>query len=54
MTQDDRRDTRFKEQRPRPRVLWRTMQHITASPGKVGDVARAALVLIRFEHGYIK
>src|SRR5262245_5786618 len=32
---------------------WRTLQHITASPGKIGDIARAALVLTHFEHGYI-
>ena len=33
---------------------WRTLQHITASPGKICDIARAALVLTHFEHGYIK
>ena len=33
---------------------WRTLQHITASPGKIGDIARAALVLTHFEYGYIK
>jgi hypothetical protein len=33
---------------------WRTLQHITASPSKIGDIARAALVLTHFEHGYIK
>lgn len=32
---------------------WRTLQHITASPGKIGDIVRAALVLTQFEHGYI-
>jgi DDE superfamily endonuclease len=32
---------------------WRTLQHITASPGKIGAIARAALVLTHFEHGYI-
>jgi DDE superfamily endonuclease len=32
---------------------WRTLQHITASPGKISDIARAALVLTHFEHGYI-
>ena len=31
---------------------WRTLQHITASPGKIGDITRAALVLTHFEHGY--
>jgi hypothetical protein len=33
---------------------WRTLQHITASPGKIGDIARAALVLTHFEYAYIK
>ena len=33
---------------------WRTLQHITASPGKIGDIARAALVLTHFEYRYIK
>jgi hypothetical protein len=32
---------------------WRTLQHITVSPGKIGDITRAALVLTHFEHGYI-
>jgi hypothetical protein len=32
---------------------WRTLQHITASPAKIGDIARAALVLTHFEYGYI-
>jgi hypothetical protein len=32
---------------------WRTLQHITASPSKIGDIARAALVLTHFEHRYI-
>jgi len=32
---------------------WRTLRHITASPGKIGNIARAALVLTHFEHGYI-
>jgi DDE superfamily endonuclease len=31
---------------------WRTHQHITASPSKIGDITRAALVLTHFEHGY--
>ena len=31
----------------------RTLQHITASPSKTGDIARAALTLTHFEHGYI-
>ena len=33
---------------------WRTLQHVTASPSKIGDIARAALVLTHFEYGYIK
>ena len=32
---------------------WRTLHHITASPSKIGDIARAALVLTHFEHGHI-
>jgi DDE superfamily endonuclease len=32
---------------------WRTLRHVTASPSKIGDIARAALVLTHFEHGYI-
>jgi hypothetical protein len=31
---------------------WRTLRHITASPSRIGDIARAALVLTHFEHGY--
>ena len=27
---------------------WRALQHITLSPGKIGDIARAALVLTHF------
>jgi hypothetical protein len=33
---------------------WRTLKHVTASPSKIGDIARAALVLTHFEHGHIK
>jgi len=33
---------------------WRTLQHITASPSKIGGIARAALVLTHFAYGYIK
>ena len=32
---------------------WRALQHITLSPSKIGDIARPALVLTHFEHGYI-
>jgi hypothetical protein len=27
---------------------WRVLQHVTASPGKIGGIARAALVLTPF------
>ena len=33
---------------------WRTLQHVTASPSRIGDIARATLVLTHFEYGYIK
>jgi len=29
---------------------WQTLQNVTASPGKIGLIARAALVLVLFEH----
>jgi hypothetical protein len=29
---------------------WQTLQHVTMSPGKIGQTARAALVLTLFEH----
>lgn len=32
---------------------WRTLQHITLSPSRVGDIAKAALVLTHVEHGKI-
>ena len=32
---------------------WRAPHHVTPSPSKIGDIARAALVLTHFEHGYI-
>jgi hypothetical protein len=32
---------------------WRALQHVTACPSRIGDIARAALVLTHFEHGYI-
>jgi hypothetical protein len=31
---------------------WRTLQHSTAGPSRIGQIARAALVLTHFEHGY--
>jgi hypothetical protein len=33
---------------------WRTLQHVTASPGKIGLIARAALVLVLFGHKKIR
>jgi hypothetical protein len=33
---------------------WRTLQHVTASPGRIGLIAKAALVLVLFEHKMIK
>jgi DDE superfamily endonuclease len=32
---------------------WKTLQHVTASPGRIGLIARAALVLVLFEHKMI-
>jgi DDE superfamily endonuclease len=32
---------------------WRVLQGVTQPPRKIGDIARAALVLTHFEHGYI-
>ncbi|MGV9387400.1 transposase family protein [Nonomuraea sp. NPDC003707] len=32
---------------------WRTLLHITISPSRIGDIARAALVLTHFEHDYL-
>ncbi|MEO3829902.1 IS5/IS1182 family transposase, partial [Actinomadura sp. B10D3] len=29
---------------------WTTLQHITLSPSRIGDLVRAALVLVHFEH----
>lgn len=29
---------------------WRTLRHTTASPSKIGDIVKAALVLTHFEH----
>nr|WP_139191046.1 transposase family protein [Actinokineospora iranica] len=33
---------------------WRTLHHITASPGKIGNITKAALVLTHLEHGRLK
>jgi hypothetical protein len=33
---------------------WKTLQHVTASPGRIGLIARAAhFVLVLFEHKII-
>jgi hypothetical protein len=32
---------------------WRVLQHVTASPNRIGDLANAALVLTQFEHRYV-
>ena len=32
---------------------WATLQHVTVSPGKIGKIAKAALVLTQFEHRMI-
>lgn len=32
---------------------WKTLQHITMSPSRIGELARAALVLVHFEHKII-
>ncbi|WP_440074349.1 HARBI1 family protein [Streptosporangium sp. OZ121] len=36
-----------------PKGRWRTLQHITVSPSRIGAIARAALVLTHFEHSYL-
>lgn len=33
---------------------WCTLQHITASPSKIGKIAKAALVLTQYEHSYLR
>jgi hypothetical protein len=32
---------------------WRPLQHVTVSPGTIGDLAKLVLVLIQFEHKMI-
>lgn len=32
---------------------WRTLQRVMLSPGKIGDITKAALVLVQFEHKMI-
>jgi DDE superfamily endonuclease len=31
---------------------WRVLQGVTTPPTRIGDIAKAALVLLHFEHGY--
>ena len=33
---------------------WRTLQRVMLSPGKIGDIAQGALVLVQFEHKMIR
>lgn len=33
---------------------WKTLQQTTLSPSRLGDIVRAALVLVHFEHGRIR
>lgn len=33
---------------------WRALQHITASPRRITDIVHVALVLIHFEHRYLR
>ena len=35
------------------KTRWAVLRHVTACPHKITDIARAALVLIHFEHKYI-
>ena len=32
---------------------WRVLQHVMVSPGTIGGLAKAALVLVQFEHKMI-
>jgi hypothetical protein len=32
---------------------WRTLQHVTVSPRRIGHITQAALVLTHVEHGYL-
>jgi hypothetical protein len=29
---------------------WRALQHVMVSPGTIGGIAKAALILVQFEH----
>ena len=33
---------------------WAALQHITASPSRITEITRAALVLTHWEHKYLK
>jgi hypothetical protein len=32
---------------------WKALEHVTISPRRITQIARAALVLVHFEHGLI-
>jgi hypothetical protein len=32
---------------------WRALQRVMLSPGKIGDITKAVLVLVQFEHKMI-
>jgi hypothetical protein len=32
---------------------WRTLQRVTLSPSTIGDIAKATLALVQFEHKMI-
>lgn len=34
-------------------IRWRALRYVTASPSKIGDITRAAVLLTHFEHDYI-
>jgi hypothetical protein len=33
---------------------WAALRHVTASPSRITEITRAALVLTQFEHKYIR
>lgn len=35
------------------KTRWAVLRHVTACPHKIGDLGKAALVLVQFEHKYI-
>ena len=50
------RDLRYRGERGFALITqrWAALQHVTASPSRITDITRAALVLVQFEHKYIK